>query len=796
MKCRNCNGDLVFENSIWKCTSCGSQFSVTEYCGDVDVFICYIESDENGRRTRDSLVAQEIYNLLEQNKIKSFYKRISLETVTGDIAEITEESAINVAKIILVLGTSKSTFDNLLVRYGKKISSKKIIPVYLGMDAKDIPNEINAIQALKYDQVGASSDLITVIARLLGKQIEIENNYESLSSKEQRKKLILVITIATIMFIVILAGSIVAWNIISKKLISKTEDSSSTTMNATEDFDDNADASTKDEETLYSSAVEHMDNGEYADAIEELSELGSYNDSPSLLKTCYAKYSGYYYDKDNGVYLQLQHYEDNGSVEIYAFNKNGEKCTVNETIQYKGCLSSFDYNDSENNHGTGNIELSNSSVKISLKSTELNSDVFLPDFTIDFALAEKADQPISEGITPEFLKEILSNKTTIGDLYRRGYELSYLNDLESDNYQNLYQIVNTEVQVVASGYEQDRLYDYDYGIVDPPEHDTPDYKDEKDYTIVGIQAPASVVIPDKVGERDYPIVDADVLYCPNCMLWCPGFVIEFFEATPTYFDERSEIEGNTVVSMCSKSSVGAKQFERMAESWGKNAKDDTTKNSYKQPEAGQYTVLLMPSNGNSQTYVKKCDFDNDTMIIEGTFYRPTDVEWYEGFDFKNGEYVYDTSLGIKLTSNSVFFGYDKNNNSSSMTKDQFKKKVLNSLSSGLMMDFQVSMEGEGFEFSLYPDPYGKSSGGDYILPDSADRLLTEADLVGLSTDELRKARNEIVARRGRLFKDAELQEYFNSKSWYTGAIAPDDFDNQVMLSDIERSNMDFIKQHE
>ncbi len=91
---------------------------------------------------------------------------------------------------------------------------------------------------------------------------------------------------------------------------------------------------------------------------------------------------------------------------------------------------------------------------------------------------------------------------------------------------------------------------------------------------------------------------------------------------------------------------------------------------------------------------------------------------------------------------------------------------------------------------------GKVNENDYIIPDSAYRLLTETDLVGLSNDDLRKARNEIVARHGRRFKDAELQEYFNSKSWYTGAIAPDDFDNQVMLSDIERSNMDFIKQHE
>ena len=85
---------------------------------------------------------------------------------------------------------------------------------------------------------------------------------------------------------------------------------------------------------------------------------------------------------------------------------------------------------------------------------------------------------------------------------------------------------------------------------------------------------------------------------------------------------------------------------------------------------------------------------------------------------------------------------------------------------------------------------------DYILPDSSERLLTEVDLVGLSNDDLRKARNEIVARHGRRFKDSELQAYFNSKAWYNGTIDSDDFDNQAMLNDIERSNMEFLKQHE
>lgn len=84
----------------------------------------------------------------------------------------------------------------------------------------------------------------------------------------------------------------------------------------------------------------------------------------------------------------------------------------------------------------------------------------------------------------------------------------------------------------------------------------------------------------------------------------------------------------------------------------------------------------------------------------------------------------------------------------------------------------------------------------FIFPDSSERLLTESDLMGFSNDELRKARNEIAARHGRRFKDAELQAYFDEQSWYNGTIEPDDFNKIVKLSDIEQKNMEFIQKHE
>lgn len=64
----------------------------------------------------------------------------------------------------------------------------------------------------------------------------------------------------------------------------------------------------------------------------------------------------------------------------------------------------------------------------------------------------------------------------------------------------------------------------------------------------------------------------------------------------------------------------------------------------------------------------------------------------------------------------------------------------------------------------------------YILADSNTRYYSESELMALDSKTLSYARNEIYARHGRLFRSSELQNYFNSQSWYHGTIDPDDFD--------------------
>lgn len=85
--------------------------------------------------------------------------------------------------------------------------------------------------------------------------------------------------------------------------------------------------------------------------------------------------------------------------------------------------------------------------------------------------------------------------------------------------------------------------------------------------------------------------------------------------------------------------------------------------------------------------------------------------------------------------------------------------------------------------------------GDYIIEGSDSRYISTSELEGLSAEELSYARNEIYARHGRKFKDEGLQNYFNSKDWYVGTIAPDDF-SEGMLNDYEIKNAETILSYE
>ena len=142
-----------------------------------DVFICYKETDNNGRRTPDSVLANDLYHQLTQEGFKVFFARITLEDKLGMEYEPYIFSALNSAKIMVVLGTKPEYFNAVWVKNEwsrylalvKESGGKKmLIPAYKDMDPYDLPEEFSHLQAQDMSRLGFMQDLIRGIKKLTG----------------------------------------------------------------------------------------------------------------------------------------------------------------------------------------------------------------------------------------------------------------------------------------------------------------------------------------------------------------------------------------------------------------------------------------------------------------------------------------------------------------------------------------------------------------------------------------------------------------------------------------------------
>lgn len=79
-----------------------------------------------------------------------------------------------------------------------------------------------------------------------------------------------------------------------------------------------------------------------------------------------------------------------------------------------------------------------------------------------------------------------------------------------------------------------------------------------------------------------------------------------------------------------------------------------------------------------------------------------------------------------------------------------------------------------------------------LIEDSSTDYLEDSDIYWMTPEQLRYAKNEIYARHGRRFNDAGLQAWFDAQTWYSGTIAPGDFDESA-LSAVEKANIQVIQ---
>lgn len=193
-----------------------------------DVFICYKENDDFGQRTEDSVLAQKIYDKLCEFNYKVFFSRVTLEDKVG-LYEPYIFSALNSAKVMLVIGSKKEYFEAIWVRNEwsrflflmRKQQDKVLIPCYRNMDVYDIPKELSMFQAQDMNKIGFIQDLMLGLTKVLGEKPlkQIVSNSSSGIKGTGVKSLKIILSIFITIFILL-----VGWLLLKTKLIKSSED--------------------------------------------------------------------------------------------------------------------------------------------------------------------------------------------------------------------------------------------------------------------------------------------------------------------------------------------------------------------------------------------------------------------------------------------------------------------------------------------------------------------------------------------------------------------------------------------
>lgn len=150
-----------------------------------DVFICYKDSDERGGRTKDSVLAQDIYEKLTEKGMRVFFSRITLEDKVGSQYEPYIFAALNSAKVMLVVTTRRQYADSVWVKnewsrfleIRKKDTDKALIPCYIDMKAGDLPSQLGHLQGYDMEKIGFMQDLVRGVQKILGKNPGVKAVY-------------------------------------------------------------------------------------------------------------------------------------------------------------------------------------------------------------------------------------------------------------------------------------------------------------------------------------------------------------------------------------------------------------------------------------------------------------------------------------------------------------------------------------------------------------------------------------------------------------------------------------------
>ncbi|WP_374692495.1 TIR domain-containing protein [Accumulibacter sp.] len=146
-----------------------------------DVFLSYRKTDDQGRSTRDSLLAREVFDFLGARGVRCFLAEESLAS-TGQaqykqfIGQVLDEVAV-----LVVVATSPENIESAWVRYEWESFHTDILSgrqrgtllSYLdGVEVRDLPRTLRQNQAIAHAE-GALQTLFSYVAAALGlRQVE------------------------------------------------------------------------------------------------------------------------------------------------------------------------------------------------------------------------------------------------------------------------------------------------------------------------------------------------------------------------------------------------------------------------------------------------------------------------------------------------------------------------------------------------------------------------------------------------------------------------------------------------
>ncbi|MBO4898103.1 MAG: TIR domain-containing protein [Clostridia bacterium] len=535
MNCSICGGRLKRDNDLYVCENCGHKQHLASFFEEAEVFICYVENDEYGRRTKDSIIAQEIYNRLKDNNIKCFYQRAFESASERENNKNVNETAIQKSKVIIVLATSNHNFKKLLDSYTEYFCGKTIIPVYSGLNAADIPEALGALQAMDYDIIGAVDTLTKSILQLLGRENEI-NISRLVNSTFKKRRKIAILSITSLLAMAIAAA---AYFTFCTPYVLKSK--------------------------KYSYAEKLVSEGKYVEAIEIYSVVDDYKNSKNELQSIYNKYDGYYMNEEQTICLFLNiDRNHNSEIKLIKASEDGN-ISFDTNVQIDGSFVTFDFKDTNNTAGTGSIKLSDEGVQLNAKTTD-TSDFSIGEINILFKFENKSDSPIVSSFSANDITGWLKNMITDGELKKKGYELT-LKTINDDN-----------LIYVCGKYNED----YDYYTVkdttvdvmifnrDISKEDIIGNLEPGNKIIFGVYAPAKLVIPDRIGQLTQPFIENDILFVPNKIFYeldrripYTGIFSSINIQNPSSIDESyASITDDTPVGIISKT-VGKKNWENI-----------------------------------------------------------------------------------------------------------------------------------------------------------------------------------------------------------------------------------------